>query len=128
MTSTSALDSAQSADTGYTRAARRAPLWSGRPPQGTVRRRGDGLFIPASLVWCSFAVFLDGVAITHGGSLIMELYFGAFVAVGLFLLVGRYAADAHLRSRTFCGVTDRRVLIVKGDSAPPRPAPRRSIA
>jgi hypothetical protein len=29
-------------------------------------------------------------------------------------LVGRCAADAYLRSRTVCGVTDRRVLIVTG--------------
>jgi hypothetical protein len=100
-------------------------VWSGRPRQGFVRRRGDGLFIPASLVWCSFSVFLQGVAITHGGSLITELNVGAFVAVCLFLLVGRDAADAYLRSRTCSGVADRRVLIVKGDSAPPPP---RSIA
>ena len=123
MPSTSALDSADSPDTGYTRAAEPGErlLWSGRPRQGFVRRRGDGLFIAASLVWCSFAVFPQGVAITHGGSLITELNVGAFVAVGLFVLVGRDAADAYLRSRAFSGVADRRVLIVKGDSAPPPP-------
>jgi hypothetical protein len=75
-------------------------------------RRGDGLFIPASMVWCGFAIALESVAVTVGGSLVVELCFGSFVVLGLYLVLGRFFADAYWRGRTVYGVTDRRALIV----------------
>ena len=37
-----------------------------------------------------------------------------FIAVGLYLLVGRFFVDARIRGNTYYGLTDKRVLIVTG--------------
>jgi hypothetical protein len=57
-------------------------------------------------------LFLEVVAIPHRNSLAMELILAIFVAIGLYIVVGRYYADAYVRERTFYGVSDRRAVIV----------------
>ncbi len=98
-------------------------LWAGRPKQGIVFRSGDIFFVPFSLLWGGFAIFWEIMAIKavpvgmKKGELEVIIFpvFGIpFVAVGLYLIFGRFFVDAMRRKRTFYGLTNKRVIIVSG--------------
>jgi hypothetical protein len=89
-------------------------LWAGRPRQGIFLQPQDAVMIPFSLAWCGFACFWTFMA-WHGGAPWPMVIFGSlFVGVGLFMVFGRFAADARTRAKTFYAVTDQRVLFVTG--------------
>jgi len=89
-------------------------LWSGRPQQGLLLRSSDWLYIPLSLLWCGFAVAWEALQVLTGGSLFFVLWGIPFVLAGLYLVVGRFFADARRRKKTYYAVTERRILIVPG--------------
>jgi hypothetical protein len=94
-------------------------LWSGQPVPGIRLRPADIFFIPFSIVWCGFAVFWEASAIQMarqigGISLFFILWGIPFVLIGLYMVVGRFYADALLRRRTYYGVTSERIIIVTG--------------
>jgi hypothetical protein len=62
-------------------------LWAGRPAQGLVLRKAD-----APLLFLLFGL--------------------PFVLMGLYLIVGRFFADAYIRGRTYYAVSDARILIL----------------
>ena len=87
-------------------------LWAGRPRQGLVLRGVDGFLIPFSLFWGGFAVFWEFMALTSDAPAIMPIFGAPFVAIGLYLIVGRFFVDAYQRGRTVYGVTSERVLVL----------------
>lgn len=87
-------------------------VWVGRPVQGLRLTSIDWLAIPASLVWGGFALFWEVSAIVNGAPLFFQLWGVPFVAVGVYLILGRFFFDAYRRARTFYGLTDTRALIV----------------
>ncbi len=96
-------------------------LWSGQPLGGVRFRAQDAILIPFSLVWGGFAVFWETMALTmvrgHAPfpiSLVFPLFGLPFVAVGLYMIFGRFFVDARTRARTFYGVTNERVIILSG--------------
>jgi len=90
-------------------------LWSGQPHQGLMLRPADVYQIPFSLMWCGFAIFWEsGVIQADKAPGFFVLWGLPFVAVGLYMVAGRFFFEAWQRGRTRYAVTDERVLIVSG--------------
>ena len=79
-------------------------LWSGRPKSGIVFRRSEILLIPFSVLWTGLAIFIVW-HIEFAGALI-------FVAIGIYLIFGRFWVDSKIRSKTHYGLTDTRIIII----------------
>ncbi|MGB8356495.1 MAG: PH domain-containing protein [Chthoniobacteraceae bacterium] len=95
-------------------------LWSGQP-RGGIRLRGqDAVMIPFSLMWGGFAIFWECMALKsvskahHPAAGVFPLFGIPFVLIGLYIIFGRFFFDAYSRARTFYGVTNERVIIIRG--------------
>jgi hypothetical protein len=89
-------------------------LWTGQPGSGLRLRPADALMIPFSLMWAGFAVFWEVSVFRTDAPFFFRLWGIPFVLVGLYIVVGRFVADAWQRSRTVYGLTSQRVIIVGG--------------
>jgi hypothetical protein len=88
-------------------------LWAGAPRGGLALTARDVFLVPFSLLWGGFAIFWEWGALSGKAPFPFALFGVPFVLIGLFLIVGRFFADAWLRSRTSYALTDRRVLIMR---------------
>ena len=70
--------------------------------------------IPFSLVWCGFAVFWEYSVVSTGARLLFKLWGIPFILVGLYVVFGRFFVDAKMRESTYYGITNERLIIVKG--------------
>jgi hypothetical protein len=84
-------------------------LWVGRPDPSKYLSSSDRLMIPFSILWGGFAMFWVAAAVA-GGAGLFALWGIPFVAVGLYLMIGRFFYKARLKRRTWFAVTDKRVL------------------
>jgi hypothetical protein len=95
-------------------------LWTGRPDPTRRLTKTDLFAVPFTLMWGGFAIFWETSVIASGAPVFFWLWGVPFVAVGLYLIAGRFVYRAWLRRRTLYAVTDRRVLKVvsrrSGDS------------
>ena len=100
-------------------------LWSGRPKQGILFRAADILLIPFSLLWGGFAIFWESMALSMlfkpgvrdafpPVAVVFPLFGLPFVAMGLYLIFGRFLVDRKQREKTTYGVTNERVIILSG--------------
>ena len=89
-------------------------LWAGRPRQGLVFRIGEWLRFPVHLLLLAFAIFWEVLVITMGAPIGFRIVGVFFVCVGLYLNFGRIWGDAYERSKTYYGLTNKRVIIIWG--------------
>jgi hypothetical protein len=89
-------------------------VWSGRPRRGVRFTASDVFLVPFSLLWCGFAVFWERNVLRMGAPLFFAIWGVPFIALGLYMVFGRFIADAVRRGKTFYGLTDRRAIIVSG--------------
>lgn len=96
-------------------------LWSGRSKQGLTADARDMLLIPFSLLWGGFAIFWNANVwfLSDGTRAAQDAWFFKlwglpFLAIGLYMIVGRFFHDAHIRRTLVYGVSDRRILILRG--------------
>lgn len=91
-------------------------LWSGRPRQGLLLQPADAALIPFSLLWGGFAFVWEYEVVSTHRFWVLQLWGIPFVLVGLYLVVGRFFADAYVRGQTLYGLTDKRVIIARGST------------
>ena len=85
-------------------------VWSGAPRQGIVWRTSDVALVPFSLMWGGFAIFWETMAL-RGAPFFFALWGLPFVAIGLYLMIGRFFYDAWRRQHTYYGLTNQRAII-----------------
>ncbi len=90
-------------------------LWKGKPEKGHILHKQDIIMIPFSIFWLGFALFWEISAIRTSGSLLFAVWGIPFVAVGVYLFVGRLLISLYLRNKTFYVVTNKRLIIKKGN-------------
>ena len=102
-------------------------LWRGRPQPGRIITSQDVVMIPFSIFWCGFAFFWEYTALQNGAPFFFALFGLPFIAVGLYLVFGRFIHTAWLRKRTAYVITDLKIIRKRGNridmldraSAPP---------
>lgn len=88
-------------------------LWNGRPKRGLMLRSTDAFMIPFSIIWFGFSIFWVSIVAAGGGGA-FALFGIPFLAVGLYITVGRFFTDARIRGRTLYALTDQRAIIASG--------------
>lgn len=87
-------------------------LWSGQPRRGISLVAADLGLIPFSLMWGGFAFYWEWSVLHSGAPAFFAIWGIPFVAIGVYMIIGRFFVDAWHRSRIFYAVTNERVLIV----------------
>jgi hypothetical protein len=91
-------------------------LWVGRPGQGIRFEKGDIFQTVFAIFWLGFVLWtplknwseLNYTMFSHGFLL-------PFVAIGFYMLIGRFFYDAYVRSRQVYGLTSLRLMVAVGD-------------
>jgi hypothetical protein len=90
-------------------------LWAEPPKQGFIFRSSDGCLIPFSLVWGGFAIFWEIMVLYTDAPFFMALFGIPFVIIGVYLIIGRFFHDIYIRRQMIYGLTDKRIVIKRGD-------------
>lgn len=87
--------------------------WQGAPDPGVYFTRADSFFVPFSFVWLGFALFWTVAVAGSATAPRFTWLFGlVFVALGVFLVVGRFFVKAAVKRRTRYFLTDRRAIVI----------------
>ena len=93
-------------------------VWTGRPVRGLLLTENDWLLIPLSVLWAAVALYAMGGVFFSGATLISLLIGAAFGLATLFVVAGRFAVDAWIRSRTVYALSTRRALEIRAALIP----------
>ena len=87
-------------------------LWTGGPWQGLLLFQPSDVFmIPFSLLWGGFALMWNWQVWTGPAPIDFKLFGLPFLAMGLYVTVGRFLIDTLARRHVTYAVTNKRVLI-----------------
>ena len=89
-------------------------VWWGRPDPGKHLGRNDAFLVPFSLLWGGFAIAWEAMAIAQGAPVFFAVFGAVFVAMGVYLVAGRFVVKARRKRQTVYGLTDRRALVAVG--------------
>lgn len=106
-------------------------IWKGAPVKGHLLTPQDIFMIPFSLMWCGFAVFWELSVIAEGAPLLFKIWGIPFVAMGLYIVVGRFFVQAYMRKHTCYAITNKRILRIRKkqmDSLNYRLCPNRQVS
>ena len=88
-------------------------LWKGHPEKGHLVTPGDLVTSVFGLFFFGFSLFWEFGAIQSGIPFMM-IWGVPFVAVGFYLVIGRYIHKAYLRNKTFYVITNKKLIIRSG--------------
>jgi hypothetical protein len=94
--------------------------WVGQPDPSIIFTKSDIFLVPFSLIWGGFAIFWEVMALGftsqgakgEGAPLIFPLFGIPFVAIGLYIIFGRFLYKSWRKRRTYYAITDKRILIL----------------
>lgn len=89
-------------------------IWSGQPQQGVQFHWIDLFQVPFGLFFAGFAVFWMSLASMGEGGPIFALFGLPFLAIGLYVAVGRFFVEAKQCQRTHYTLTEERIIITSG--------------
>jgi hypothetical protein len=91
-------------------------MWEGRPVRHRLFRATDALLVPFTLVWFAFAIFWESRVTARSAPPPLVVFGAVFVAIGVYLVAGRFVLRAIASRRTRYVVTNRRVASIGGVS------------
>lgn len=92
-------------------------LWEGQPTTYVTFTRGDMFLIPFSILWGGFAIFWEATVFLSGAPVFFLLFGSIFVAVGLYMIFGRFIYKKLKKGRTYYAVTNKRIIAVEAGSS-----------
>ena len=94
-------------------------LWQGRPVRRAFQFRGGSWFVvPFTFVWLAFTIFWEVTAFMSHAPFFFLIWGAMFVAIGLYISIGRFYVAGKEAGRTLYVVTDQRILIFGGALRP----------
>src|SRR5215469_16003976 len=91
-------------------------LWCGAPDPSVLFTSGDLFIVPFSLLWLAFVASFETAAVSGNGGPFPVLWGIPFIAIGLYMVVGRFVVKRYRKTRTAYGVTTDRAIVVTGRS------------
>lgn len=88
--------------------------WKGHPEKGNLFSPSDLFVIPFGLFWLAFSLFWECGAIQSGVPFMM-IWGLPFIAIGVYLVFGRLIHAAYLRGKTYYVITNKKLIIKKGN-------------
>jgi len=92
-------------------------LWTGEAGTGIKFAYRDLFFIPLSIVFFTFAVIWEVIAligVPFPGNLAVSLIGGPFLLFGFYMVIGRFWYDMRRRANTIYMLTTERLIIQSG--------------
>jgi len=87
--------------------------WKGRPEKGHYISPSDIFTIPFSIIWLAFALFWEFGVMQSGVGIMMVMGL-PFIAIGVYMVFGRFIHAAYLRSKTYYVITNKKLIIKRG--------------
>lgn len=86
-------------------------LWHGVPDPRVWFAPPDAYWIPVSIVWCACVASWESSAVASRAPVVAGVWGVPFIAIGVYLLVGRFFYKRYRKGRTAYGVTSQRAVI-----------------
>ena len=91
-------------------------LWSGRPDPDVRFSGVDVFLVPFTIMWGGFALVWELAVLTSGAGAFFALWGIPFVAMGVYMLFGRFIYKRRTKLRTAYGMTSGRALVAVGNT------------